>query len=433
VSGRLVIALTLGLFSTGSFGQTLKQAVEITLRTNPDIIASKYNVDAAAQLRRQAQGGLYPSVDLVLAGGRENSNNVTTRATGSDDLRLTRKERSLRLTQLLYDGFSTTSLIDQQTALTDAALARLAGTQESVSLRAIQVYLEVLRRESVVELTKVNLAHHDNTLSKIQERFDNGIGTKVDVVQTQGRQAQSKSNVLLAQRDARNGVAEFFRVVGENPNNLTKPAEIAGIPTTLKQAIEVAMLNNPNLVAAKSELDAAVAGHKQARSAYHPRFDLELGATRNDDNDGTPGANDDETAVVRMSYNLYRGGADKARINEAQAREFAARETVRSVQRSVAEDVTLVWNELDDILVRLQYLEAHVKATEEVLEVYNQQLSLGKRTLLDLLDVQNELLRANVAYLTGQYTAILARYRVLASTGRLLETMVIDADASVNS
>ena len=433
MSGRLVIALTLGLFSTGSFGQTLKQAVEITLRTNPDIIASKYNVDAAAQLRRQAQGGLYPSVDLVLAGGRENSNNVTTRATGSDDLRLTRKARSLRLTQLLYDGFSTTSLIDQQTALTDAALARLAGTQESVSLRAIQVYLEVLRRESVVELTKVNLAHHDNTLSKIQERFDNGIGTKVDVVQTQGRQAQSKSNVLLAQRDARNGVAEFFRVVGENPNNLTKPAEIAGIPTTLKQAIEVAMLNNPNLVAAKSELDAAVAGHKQARSAYHPRFDLELGATRNDDNDGTPGANDDETAVVRMSYNLYRGGADKARINEAQAREFAARETVRSVQRSVAEDVTLVWNELDDILVRLQYLEAHVKATEEVLEVYNQQLSLGKRTLLDLLDVQNELLRANVAYLTGQYTAILARYRVLASTGRLLETMVIDADASVNS
>lgn len=433
MSGRLVIALTLGIFSTGSFGQTLKEAVEITLRTNPDIIASKYNVDAAAQLRRQAQGGLYPSVDLVLAGGRENSNNVTNRATGSDDLRLTRKERSLRLTQLLYDGFSTTSLIDQQTALTDAAVARLTGTQESVSLRAIQVYLEVLRRESVVELTKVNLAHHDNTLSKIQERFDNGIGTKVDVVQTQGRQAQSKSNVLLAQRDARNGVAEFYRVVGENPNNLTKPAEIAGIPTTLEQAIEVAMLNNPNLVAAKSELDAAVAGHKQARSAYHPRFDLELGATRNDDNDGTPGANDDETVVVRMSYNLYRGGADKARINEAQAREFAARETVRSVQRSVAEDVTLVWNELDDILVRLQYLEAHVKATEEVLEVYNQQLSLGKRTLLDLLDVQNELLRANVAYLTGQYTAILARYRVLASTGRLLDTMVIDADVSVNS
>jgi adhesin transport system outer membrane protein len=411
---------------SSSFAQTLREAVELTLRTNPDILAVKHNVEAAAQLKRQAQGGLYPSLDLVIAGGRENSNNTTTRAAGSDDLKLTRKERSLRFTQLLYDGFSTQSLIDQQEALTEAALARLTSTQESVSLRAIQVYLEVLRRDAVVELAKANLAHHESTLKKIQERFDNGIGTKVDVVQTRGRQAQSKGNVLLAQRDSRNGMAEFFRVVGENPANLNKPDAITGLPSTLDQAIEIAMQNNPNLLAAKLDLEAAVAAHKQSRGAYHPRFDLEIGATRNDDNDGTPGANDDETAVVRMTYNLYRGGADKARINEAQAREFAARESLRSIQRSVTEDVTLVWNELDDILVRLQYLEAHVKATEEVLEVYNQQLSLGKRTLLDLLDVQNELLRANVAYLSGQYTAILARYRVLASTGRLLDTMGVD-------
>lgn len=423
---RLAIAVVLVLFSSSSFAQTLRETVELTLRTNPDILASKHNVEAAAQLKRQAQGGLYPSLDLVIAGGRENSNNTTTRAAGSDDLKLTRKERSLRFTQLLYDGFSTQNFIEQQEALTEAALARLTSTQESVSLRAIQVYLEVLRRDAVVELAKQNLAHHDSTLKKIQERFDNGIGTKVDVVQTQGRQAQSKGNVLLAQRDSRNGMAEFFRVVGENPANLSKPAAITGLPSTLEQAIEIAMQNNPNLVAAKSDLAAAVAAHKQSRGAYHPRFDLEIGATRNDDNDGTPGANDDETAVVRMTYNLYRGGADKARINEAQAREFAARESLRSIQRGVTEDVTLVWNELDDILVRLQYLEAHVKATEEVLEVYNQQLSLGKRTLLDLLDVQNELLRANVAYLSGQYTAILARYRVLASTGSLLDTMGVE-------
>lgn len=423
---RLVTTIVLVMCCSSSFAQTLREAVELTLRTNPDILAVKHNVEAAAQLKRQAQGGLYPSLDLVIAGGRENSNNTTTRAAGSDDLKLTRKERSLRFTQLLYDGFSTQSLIDQQEALTEAALARLTSTQESVSLRAIQVYLEVLRRDAVVELAKANLAHHESTLKKIQERFDNGIGTKVDVVQTRGRQAQSKGNVLLAQRDSRNGMAEFFRVVGENPANLNKPDAITGLPSTLDQAIEIAMQNNPNLLAAKLDLEAAVAAHKQSRGAYHPRFDLEIGATRNDDNDGTPGANDDETAVVRMTYNLYRGGADKARINEAQAREFAARESLRSIQRSVTEDVTLVWNELDDILVRLQYLEAHVKATEEVLEVYNQQLSLGKRTLLDLLDVQNELLRANVAYLSGQYTAILARYRVLASTGRLLDTMGVD-------
>lgn len=428
MSSRILLVLILVLQSMVSFAQTLEQAVQTTLQTNPDVMASRYNVDAASQLARQAKAGYFPSVDLVLAGGRESSNNTTTRAISDDNLRLTREERSLRVTQMLYDGFSTRRLVEQQSALTESAIARLSSTQESIVVRAVQVYLEVMRRSAVVELTQVNLAHHDNTLGKISERFENGVGTRIDVVQTQGRRAQSKGNVLLSERDARNGRAEFFRVVGENPADLLLPAQITGLPSTLEEAIETAMRINPGLLAAKSDLDAAVAAQKQARSAYQPRFDLEVGATRNDNGDGSIGANDDETAVIRMTYNLYRGGADKARINESQAREFAARETVRSVQRSVTEDVTLVWNELEDILVRLEYLEAHVKSTQEVLTVYNEQLSLGKRTLLDLLDVQNELLRANVAYLTGQYTATLARYRVLASTGRLLNAMGLSSE-----
>ncbi len=404
-------------------GQTLGEAVSTTLRTNPDILASKYNVEAADQLRKQARSGYFPVMDLVYAGGEETSNNTTTRAANLDDFRLTRAERSVKITQLLYDGFSTRNFVKQQAALLDAAIARLGSSQESVSLRAIQVYLEVLRRDAVVALADENLNQHDTTLGKISERFENGVGTKVDVVQTRGRRAQAKSAVLLTQKDAKNGRAEFFRVVGENPMNLKDPETISGLPQTMEEALEVASRNNPRLKAAEAELEAAVAARKQARGSFHPRFDLELGATRNDDTDGSEGANDDETAVVRVTYYVFRGGADRARSNETEAREFAAWETLRSNRLAVEEDVTLIWNELEDILVRLEYLEAHVNSTEEVLKVYNEQLTLGKRTLLDLLDVQNELLRARIAFISGQYTVILARYRVLTSTGLLLETM----------
>ena len=179
---------------------------------------------------------------------------------------------------------------------------------------------------------------------------------------------------------------------------------------------------------AEAELEAAIAAKRQAKGAFYPRFDLEIGATRNDDTDGSVGANDDESAVIRMTYNIYRGGADRARLNEAEAREFALRESLRSSQRAVEEDVTLIWNELQDISIRLEYLDAHVKSTEEVLSVYVEQLTLGKRTLLDLLDVQNELLRAQISKVSGDYIAMLARYRVLASTGRLLETLEIDPE-----
>ena len=403
---RRVVSLIISIFPVifpvqGVLAQSLEEAVRTTLKTNPDIIAGIHNLEAAEQLRKQARGAYFPSVDLVLAGGEESSNNTTTRAAtlenGIEDVRLTREESSLRITQMLYDGFSTRNLVKQHSALTEAAMARLAGVRENVSLRAIQVYLEVLRRTSVVGLAIENLRHHEDTLRKIRERFESGVGTKVDVVQTQGRRAQSKGNVLLSQRDVKNSYAEFFRVVGENPAGLKNPDEIKGLPGTLEQAIEIAYRNNPALKAAESELEAAVAAHKQAKAVFQPRFDLELGATRNEDTDGSPGANDDETAVIRMTYNLYRGGADRARLSETQSREFAARESVRSIKLGVEEDVTLIWNELDDILIRLEYLEAHVISTEEVLKVYNEQLSLGKRTLLDLLDVQNELLRAKVA------------------------------------
>ncbi|HAK53112.1 MAG TPA: hypothetical protein DCM54_14585 [Gammaproteobacteria bacterium] len=89
-------------------------------------------------------------------------------------------------------------MVKQQEHLFLAAMSRLASSQENVSLRAIQVYLEVLRRDAVVELSEENLRHHEETLSKIQERFESGVGTKVDVVQTVGRKVQAKSNVLLS-------------------------------------------------------------------------------------------------------------------------------------------------------------------------------------------------------------------------------------------
>ena len=409
-------------------GQSLEEAIRITLRTNPDIQANAYNLIAAEQLKNQVRGSLLPSVDLVFSGGYEESNNTTTRALGENGLDMTRVERSLKITQLLFDGNSTRNLVRQQKALVESALARLLGAKETTALRAVQVYLEVLRRDEIVRLSQENLGYHDDTLEKINERFESGVGTKVDVIQTRGRQAQSKSNVLLAKRDKEDGRAQFYRVVGEYPAELVRPNAIPPAPKTLEETVSVALSNNPNIKAIEAEVQAAISGRKQARGVFFPRFDLELGATRNDDTDGSVGPNDDETAVVRMTYNLFRGGADRARLNEAEAQEFAVRESLRSARRAVEEDTTVVWNELQDIVVRLKYLKAHVDSTKEVLSVYREQLTLGKRTLLDLLDIQNELLRSQIVLVSGQYAEAFARYRVLASTGNLLASMGIETE-----
>ena len=152
-------------------------------------------------------------------------------------------------------------------------------------------------------------------------------------------------------------------------------------------------------------------------------MDLALGATRNDDMDGSPGANDDETAVIKMSYNLYRGGADRAKMKEAIARINGAEQALIALRRSITQDVSILWNDLEDLSIRIEYLQLHVTSTEEVLAVYLEQLAIGKRTLLDVLDIQNELFRARSGLVSAEFQLRLAEYRMLATGGQFLGSM----------
>ena len=418
----LIAAFLFGISSLCS-GQTLVEAIEQTLLTNPNIQSSAYNVDAADALRRQAVAGYLPSIDLVLARGLEKSDNTTTRATGDANRNFDRFERSITLNQMLYDGFSTAAFVKQQEAVLSAMTQRLATTLENTALRSAQAYLEVLRRDQVVALAQVNLVQHDETLLKIEERFESGVGTKVDVVQTKGRRAQSKSSVLLSEKDAQNGRVEFYRVVGESPRELSLPVRPKGLPETLEQAVQLAFRNNPQVKAAQFDLEASQSARKQLLGEYHPRVDLALGATRNDDMDGSPGANDDETAVIKMSYNLYRGGADRAKMKEAIARINGAEQALIALRRSITQDVSILWNDLEDLSIRIEYLQLHVTSTEEVLAVYLEQLAIGKRTLLDVLDIQNELFRARSGLVSAEFQLRLAEYRLLATGGQFLGSM----------
>jgi adhesin transport system outer membrane protein len=121
-----------------------------------------------------------------------------------------------------------------------------------------------------------------------------------------------------------------------------------------------------------------------------------------------------------MSYNLYRGGADRARVKEAVARINAAEQALVALRRSITQDVSFLWNDVEDLTLRIEYLQLHVTSTEEVLEVYLEQLAIGKRTLLDVLDIQNELFRARSGLVSAEFQLRLAEYRLLATGGQFL-------------
>ena len=403
--------------------QNLHDVVQKTLETNPDVLAAEKRKSIEEYNYDQIRGRYMPSLDITGAAGREWSDNPITRGISADGVTLTRTELGVTLTQLLFDGFETKSALAGQESAIGTTTYQLQDVREVVGLRAIEVYIDVLRRMELLDLAKENLAKHEETLQKIKLRSESGAGRRVDQVQTEGRLALAKATVLAAEQNLDDARSSYQSVVGELPYDLIRPDPFSPLPGTLEQTLEQARNANPAILAAREEINTARAGREQARSSYYPRVQLEAGATRNNDLDGIEGINEDARMMVRMRYNLFNGGSDEARIASAGERVSEAMEKLAGIQRKVEEEVRLSWSALMNIRLRLKYLKAHRDHTEDVRGSYEKQFAIGQRSLLDLLDVETELFRAKSDYVSAEYVELFATYRILSSIGSLTKSL----------
>ena len=232
-------------------------------------------------------------------------------------------------------------------------------------------------------------------------------------------------STLTAQRGQLDQAESAYRnLVGMAPLQLEKPDDpVARLPRTEQAAIEAAIAGHPALKSAEAELAAARADKESSRARLAPRFNLELGASQNNEIDGVPGTNADRTAMLRMRYNLFRGGADAARIRESEARIDRALATVGRVRNDLEREVRVAWEAMRADREQLGYLKAHADASGGVVEAYRSQFKIGQRSLLDVLNAENEYYSARSALVNGEYAVVADSYRVFAGMGRLLETL----------
>ena len=410
-------------FAGNVFSATLTEAVDQTIKTNPDILIDanrKLSVDEAV---KQAKGGYYPKVNLNLGIGREWSENASTRPNPGGDATLWRRESGLTLSQLIFDGNATSSEVDRQKSRLNSASYKVMGTSEQIALKAIESYLNVLRREELLKLAQDNLAAHDRTFGQIKLRSDTGVGRKADLEQAQARLSLSEANVSSAEANLREAYIAYNRVVGSMPNALVKPQIVEGLPATVDEALTVALENHPILRSALADINAAQAQRSAAESLMRPRVNLELGTSWNHNEDGVNFKNNDAYAMVRLRYNLFNGGADLARISEASVQTQEAIEVMHRTQRQVEDSLRLSWNAWLTAQDRMPKLKMTVEAAERTRDAYIKQFGIGQRTLLDLLDSENELYIGRSNYVEAQYIDLFSRYRMMADMGRLLETL----------
>ncbi|BCD87275.1 channel protein TolC [Pseudomonas solani] len=426
-------SMLLALASAQVQAMNLTEAIQSTLDNHPEIRAAANARLVADEEKKVAKGGYLPTVDLIAGVGRENTDSPSTRALGDHNTEtMNYRNAELRLRQMLFDGFNTPNEVGRTEAVINSRAYYTLGTSESLALRTIEVYLEVLKRREMVALARNNLQSHQRVGDQINLRSQRGVGSMADSDQSAARLALAENNLYTEEVNLADAEANFLSATGRPADELETPATIRGeMPADLLAARQTMMDNNPFLKSAQADVQAAEKQYESAKSPFYPRFDAELATTADDNVQGDEGHYNTWRAAVVMNYNLFNGMRDKARLQAAAHSINQSMDIRNNALRVLNENLSLAWNAMENARQQTPKARDYADYTQRVREAYQQQFGLGQRTLLDLLDSDNELFTANRRYVEVRYTEEFAMFRVISAMGDLLrrQNVVVPAEA----
>lgn len=418
------LAFTIGasLMTMPVMAQSLEQAVAETLASNPEIKSAFNEFMSRNSMIDAAKGDYLPSVDLRAGVGYNNYDNEFGTKGEYDP-----KQAEISIRQLLWDGSITWNNINRNQSETEAQRYQLLSDAQDKALKTAEVYLDVLRAEAVLKLSESNYKVHQHMYVDIKKRADAGIGSTADLAQVEGRLARSKTNLLAAQSNLNDKKTEFARTVGTFPDDLVTPeVDTNFIPTSLDDAMKSAQKNNPVMYVASNDIDAAEYQYKQAKGNFYPTFDIEASQEWGNELNGSRGDTDEFKAMLNMRYNLFNGGSDAAKSRQAAYQLNKSKDIRDRALRMLKEGTKLSWSAMELANSQTKYLQEHVDASARTVIAYEKQFKIGQRSLLDVLNTENELFESRKAYLNAHYDGIFAKYRVLNATGTILNEMRVD-------
>ncbi|MFK5892085.1 MAG: TolC family outer membrane protein [Pseudomonadota bacterium] len=416
----------LTVFQVNLYATSLHEVIEQAVLTNPSIL-EKYNQKISREYEvKVANGGYLPKIDFDAGGGYKRTENNTTRNGGDGKaVDYTAWDAELGLTQMLFDGFLTSSEKARQNKRVESAFFELYNLAEEVAVQTVEVYVNVLLYQNYVSFAKDNLKSHEKMFDQIEMRSMLGADDQSSLSQMTGRLKLAFSNVEAESNNLQDRWTEYLEIVGSLPKDALEDVEFnMTLPESYTETLDYALANHPALARSKSDIEQFKLQKRASKSFYYPRVDLELKTSWDDNyNDGilNQGSSNDQSAMIRFNYNFYNGGADKARVEKDQFLRQEAEEHLEWQRRRVEKDVAFAWNTYKSSERRMAYLQSYVQATEQTSEAYLQQFQIGERTLLDLLNTENEIFEARKEFLQVKYQNVLAKYRVLTSMGLILE------------
>lgn len=416
--------LFLSICLTGqAFGQSIEEVVYQTFHTNPDFHAFVEGYQASKADVDLAKSQFFPSIDLTADTGPEHIN-FKKSGTETDE---TRKQAKLQLTLPLFRGFSNQQGLKRSKDLMQAAYYESMAEAEVITLKVIKSYLDVMRTREVQKMSLDNLEYHHKTFDQINSREQRGVSDGADLSQIRGRLARAKAELTTARNNLNDAETEYVQLTGQFPAELIKPiVDTRYIPESVAEAKAFALSNSQSLLASKMTLSSAKAASKSEQSDYYPQLDLVADKIWKDNVEGSAGREDEWRVLVQMNWNLFGGGKTSSLRQKAIHNEQRSRMQSNATLRKVIANVDSSWNAYKTLQQNLIYYRDYVTETQKTQLLYTDQFTVGRRTLLDLLNSQNELFQARNNYLSNEYNFLYAQYRVISSMSYILDAMNIN-------
>jgi len=407
-----VAGISLAAPGGGAGAETLSDALELTYQRNPDLEAARARLRAVVEQVPQALAGFRPRIFLdgsaAVVRGQNELADVDRDTYGA----------SARVLQNLYAGGGTTAAVARAEASVRAERARLYVTEQEVLLQAVAAYTAVVRDREVLRIAISNAERLKQHLAATRDRFEVGEVARTDVAQARARYSRALADVEAARADLASSETEYRRVVGQEPGELSTVPALEALPATLEEAYALSD-KHPLIEAARYQLTAAREAVQEARAGLLPTVDLEGRLTYTEEPTATIDWQREARIGVNVSIPLYQGGAAYARVRQARQTVTRTRRELDSAVRRVQKQVGEAWERLMAAAELIRAFEAQVEANEIALEGVQEENLVGTRTVLDVLDAEQELFDSRTGLVRATQAHVQASYQLKSAIGQL--------------
>ena len=401
----------------GAAAETLKEALNAAYKFNPRLDASRAQQRATDEEVPRALSGYRPKID----GSADTTYERTITRPAIPGARTESNPRgyAVGLTQPIFRGFRTKNAVSLAEATVRAGWEALRNTEGSVLLEAVTAYGDVVRDQAILTLRENNVTVLTRDLSATQARFQAGEVTRTDVEQAKARRAGAVAALDLARANLKTSRAVFERVIGHPPSKLVEPRPSTLVPKTLNESTEIAARESPAVVSALYREQVARFNIDLIRGELLPSVNLEANyARRFDDQTGIEDA-EQTTVTGRLTVPFYSGGEVESRVRQAKQTQLQRLQEIQQARTEVQSQVITAWSQLQAAKAAVESDNVAVAANRVALAGVREEERVGQRTLLDVLNAEQELLNSEVTLATDRRNVVVASYTVIFALGRL--------------